>query len=142
MKGRGRYNGKGERGESERDRVKKNGYLEKNKREPRITSEELCQFPYPYPLRSSSSSSEEEDNVTEMEGKGVWVGCADDGSGNASARLDRDRCLRFLDALRSCVLEKVSSFVFPSGTSTTNDSITRVAGLPSIVSGCAVMIDE
>ncbi|RWV89008.1 hypothetical protein GW17_00048866 [Ensete ventricosum] len=75
MKGRGRYNGKGERGESERDRVKKNGYLEKNKREPRITSEELCQFPYPYPLRSSSSSSEEEDNVTEMEGKGVWVGC-------------------------------------------------------------------
>jgi hypothetical protein len=32
--------------------------------------------------------------------------------------------------------------VFPSGTSTMNDSMTKVPGLPSINSGWTVIIDE
>ncbi|KAG7013858.1 hypothetical protein SDJN02_24027, partial [Cucurbita argyrosperma subsp. argyrosperma] len=37
--------------------------------------------------------------------------------------------------IREWTKKHVSSFVFPSGTSTTNDSITSVPGLPSITSG-------
>lgn len=47
-----------------------------------------------------------------------------------------------LHFIRASTKKHVSSFVLPSGTSTTKDSITNVPGRPSMHSGCRVMMDE
>lgn len=47
-----------------------------------------------------------------------------------------------LHLIKASTKQHVSSLVFPSGTSTTNDSITIVPGLPSIISGWREMIEE
>ena len=46
-----------------------------------------------------------------------------------------------LQVIKEWTKKHVSSLVFPSGTSTTNDSTTNVPGLPSMISGCTVIIE-